>query len=59
MGNGAPSPDVKQQRREDDHSSSYITEIKDDWSHTSTSPYTFTAWTEITLFDLVLSFNVS
>jgi hypothetical protein len=41
---GAPSLEVKRPEHEADHSPPSITEVKNVWSYTSTSPYVFMAW---------------
>jgi hypothetical protein len=40
----APSPGIKQQKREADHSPPTSAEVKNMWIYTSTPPYVFVAW---------------
>jgi hypothetical protein len=44
MGIGGPSPEVKRQGRETDHSSPSGTEVKNGGVNTSTPPHVFMAW---------------
>jgi hypothetical protein len=50
MGRGSSFPGVKRTRREADNALPSSTEVKKNWSFTSTSPYVFIEWAGTILF---------